>query len=121
MVRKSAVLIVEDDTMTRELLCCAVDACGFEAHGCEDGIAALAAATERCFDCAITDYRMPNMNGLELTRRLRALFPALLVIGASIEDKKKEFLEAGADGFRLKPLRIEDIDALLSLIRMMRP
>jgi len=119
MKRKNAVLIVEDDNMTRELLCCAVDACGFEAHGYSDGIAALAAAAACCFDCVIIDYRMLKMNGVELTRHLRARFPALFIIGVSIEDKKNEFLEAGADGFRLKPFRLRDIEALLGMIRMM--
>jgi CheY-like chemotaxis protein len=106
--------------MTGELLCSVLEECGFETHGCGDGISALAAAAARCFDCAITDYRMPKMNGVELTRHLRGRFPALLIIGVSIQDKKKEFLEAGADGFRLKPLRLGDIETLRCLLRIMR-
>lgn len=113
MKRKRNILVAEDTAMVRESLCNALQASGFEVRGCEDGIEALFAAGENHFDCAIADYRMPNMNGVELTRQLRMRFPSLIIIGVSSEYKDTEFLTAGADTFLPKPYSVEDIVVFL--------
>jgi CheY-like chemotaxis protein len=56
---------------------------------------------------------MPNMNGVDVTKHLRAKFPAALIIGVSIEDRNEDFVAAGANGFLLKPYQYRDILALI--------
>jgi len=109
MESKQNILVVEDTLSIREYLCTVLQAAEFEVCGCEDGTAALRAATEKDFYAVITDYRMPNMNGLDVTRRLRERFPRLIIIGISSEDKRRDFLAAGANAFILKPCRSADI------------
>lgn len=109
MENKQNILIVEDTLPIREYLCTVLETAEFEVCGCEDGPAALRAATEQDFYAVITDYRMPNMNGLDVTRRLRERFPRLIIIGISSEDKRRDFLAAGANAFILKPCRSADI------------
>ncbi len=115
---KQNILVVEDTLPIREYLCTVLQTAEFEVYGCEDGTAALRAAMEKDFYAVITDYRMPNMNGLDVTRRLRERFPRLIIIGISSEDKRREFLAAGANAFILKPCRSADI---INIIRINKP
>lgn len=114
MESKKTVLVIEDTLPVRESLCTVLKSHGFEVLGCEDGASALDAAAENDFNVIITDYRMPNMNGVDATKHLRIRFPASIIIGVSSDDKRKDFLAAGADAFLLKPYRYGDLLALIS-------
>lgn len=109
MESTKTVLVIEDTREIRELLCGVLEARGFEVRCCEDGVSALEAAAENVFHVIITDYRMPNMNGIEATKHLRKRFPASLIIGVSSDDMEKAFLAAGANAFLSKPYRASDI------------
>ena len=117
MESTKTVLIIEDTREVRELLCGLLEARGFEVWCCEDGAAALEAAAETVFHVIITDYRMPNMNGIDATKHLRKRFPASLIIGVSSDDMGKAFLAAGANAFLLKPYRTRDIFNLMTVKR----
>ena len=114
MESTKSVLVVEDTLAIRESLCGLLEACGFAVQGCEDGESALEAIAEKTFHVIITDYRMPNMNGVEVTKHLRKRFPGSVIIGVSSDDMSKAFLAAGADMFLLKPYRNADILDLVS-------
>lgn len=110
---KRSVLVIDDTLLARETLCAVLETVGFEVFGCEDGWSALDAAAKKDFHVIITDYRMPNMNGVDATKRLRVRFPAAIIIGISSDDVKKKFLAAGADAFLLKPYRYRDLLTLI--------
>ena len=112
---KRTVLVIEDTLLVRECLSHALEAYGFEVCDCEDGPSALAVAAENDFHIIITDYRMPNMNGVEATKHLRLRFPVAIIIGVSSDDKREDFLAAGADAFLLKPYRYDDLINLLKV------
>lgn len=114
MKERRKVLVVEDIEVIREALCSVLEADGFEVHGCHDGKSALAAALKREFQVIITDYRMPNMSGADVARYLRMRFPASVIIGMSSDDKKRDFLAAGADAFLLKPYVYDDLIKLMN-------
>jgi two-component system response regulator MprA len=118
MEGKRNILVVEDTLSIREYLCTMLTVAGFEVRGCGDGTAALHAAAEKEFHAMITDYHMPNMNGVDVARRFREQFPRLIIIGTSSEDKRRDFLAAGADAFLLKPCRCADIVNIIRSIRM---
>ncbi len=111
------ILVIEDTTPVRELLCQLLETSGFNVRGCDDGAAALEAAAEGDFHVIITDFNMPNMNGVDATKRLRTRFPASVIIGVSSADKKEEFLAAGADDFLFKPYRFAEILTLMDAKR----
>jgi DNA-binding response OmpR family regulator len=115
---KQNILVVEDTLPIREYLCAVLHAAGFEVRSCEDGTAALRVAAEKDFYAVITDYRMPNMNGVDAAKRLREKFPRLIIIGISSEDKKRDFLAAGANAFLLKPCRSADIINIIRSIKL---
>ncbi len=66
------ILLVEDDSDTREMYATFLEAMGYRVHEAADGFAALKAATCQRPDIVITDLAMPVMDGFHLTRQLRA-------------------------------------------------
>jgi CheY-like chemotaxis protein len=117
MENTKTVLVIEDTREIRELLCGLLEASGFEVRCCEDGVSALKAAAETTFHVIISDYRMPNMNGIDATKHLRKRFPASFIIGVSSDDMGKAFLAAGANVFLSKPYRASDILNLMTVER----
>lgn len=65
VTHRRSILVIEDVAPVRELLCTVLTDCGFDVTGCPDGLSALDDAAKRGYDCVITDYRMPRMNGVE--------------------------------------------------------
>lgn len=97
------VLIVDDQEPIRHCLEYALDSCGYEVKTCCSAYEALNLCRIRPYDYVVTDYDMPGMNGIELTRRLRTMMPRAVIIGTSGFDRGMDFLQAGANDFRRKP------------------
>jgi CheY-like chemotaxis protein len=101
-VNKKAVLVIDDNEITRETLKILLEDEGFTANSCANGRLALNLTKEKHFSVFIIDYRMPEMNGDEVAAVLRKLYPESFIIGFSLESKEQEFLKAGADTFIIK-------------------
>jgi len=114
MAGKRTVLFIEDAAPLRETLCDLLRADGFQVRGCKDGASALETSAEKDFHIIITDYRMPDMNGAEVTKRLRSRFPAAIIIGISLNDRSGAFLAAGADAFLQKPFEYDELIKLMN-------
>lgn len=85
----------------------------------QDGSVALSVLQTRPVDLVLSDINMPNMNGLELTRRLRALpsfqkTPIILLTTESDPGKKAEGRSAGATGWIIKPFSQEQLLAVVA-------
>jgi two-component system chemotaxis response regulator CheY len=85
----------------------------------QDGTVALSVLQTRAVDLVLTDINMPNMNGIELTRRLRALpsfgrTPIILLTTESDPGKKAEGRSAGATGWIVKPFSQEQLLAIVA-------
>jgi len=114
------VLVVEDNENTRKLMCTILRRNRFEVLQAEDGVAALEVMDKEHVDLVVLDLMMPNMDGYELTRQLRAAWENLpiLMVTARQEpiDKRNGFL-AGTDDYMTKPADWEEmvlrINALL--------
>ncbi len=113
MTRRKSILVIEDMAPVRELLCKVLASGGFEVTGCPDGMSALLDAAQRHYDFVITDYRMPHMSGVEITRHLRSSSPETVIIGVSVNDRREDFLGAGANAFLLKPYQYDELLSLL--------
>src|SRR4029079_4145996 len=69
---RAKVLVVEDNTDSRELVCDLLTQAEFECRAADSGLAALALAEEFRPDVAVLDLGLPGMDGLQVARRLRA-------------------------------------------------
>jgi two-component system chemotaxis response regulator CheY len=121
MEGKRTVLVIDDTLAFREYLCSVLTTAGFDVQSRPDGTAALDAAAKNDFQVIVTDYRMPNMNGVEVTKRLRLRFPGAVIIGVSTDDRREDFLAAGADAFLLKPFRNAELLNLVKTDRHGKP
>lgn len=113
------VLIVDDNPNMSSLLVEMLEALDYEAVVAHDGNDALKKIAEQDFSLVITDFRMPNMTGIELLDKIkahRADLPVAIISGYSIDEFEKNDLALKADGFLGKPFMISEIDNLLSTL-----
>jgi two-component system response regulator AtoC len=106
------ILIVENDTAMAEMLSDFLTDKGFVASVAEDGTAALALIERQGFDIILSDVVMPNMDGIELLRRLRDLKSDAAVIMMSAYgtiDNAVEAMKLGAYDYIAKPFRLDEI------------
>ena len=106
------ILVVEDDTNTRKLICAVLRQNGFETLPAVDGLAALEVMEREHVDLIVLDLMMPNMDGFELTRQVRMAWEAMpiLMVTAKQEpqDKRAGFL-AGTDDYLTKPFDEQEL------------
>jgi putative two-component system response regulator len=121
---KPSIVIADDDLPTLDLLRQMLENLGYEARMTTNGLEALSAIREEPPDLLLSDVMMPQMDGLELCRRIKEdratrLIPVVLLTGlGSVEDRVKG-IEAGADDFISKPFQISELSARLrSLLKL---
>jgi signal transduction histidine kinase/DNA-binding response OmpR family regulator len=102
------ILVVDDNADGRRLLSSLLAPLGFLIHEAADGEQALAALGQFEADLVFMDWRMPGLDGLAATRRIRAgsgRQPRVVMLTASaFEDERQQALAAGADDFLRKPI-----------------
>ena len=101
------VLVVDDSITTRTLEKNILEAVGFEVFVAIDGVEAWQRIAELDPDVVVTDVEMPNMNGFELTRRIKndettKKLPVVLLTSLSKPEQRAEGLKAGADAYLVK-------------------
>jgi diguanylate cyclase (GGDEF)-like protein len=114
-----SLLVVDDDPFIARLLEIELRAAGYDVRVAADGALALDAARERCPDLVLADVMMPNMDGFELTRRLRqdprtATVSVIMLTARGLSADKLEGFAIGADDYIVKPF---DTPELLARIR----
>lgn len=77
------ILVVDDDRLFAQLMMKALMKAGHDAVVAEDGIEAMAALAQRQFTCVVCDLIMPNQEGLETIKLMRAACPNLAIIAIS--------------------------------------
>ena len=109
---KARVLVVDDEPGARGALEKLLSQDGYAVQVAADGATALTLFAETPFDVVVTDLNMPNMDGVELLKKLRAQDPDLPVILCTASGEVTAAvaaMRAGADDYLAKPV---DIDAL---------
>lgn len=112
-MEKKTVLIIDDDKAISGFLYEMLRSDGFDVSCCSDGMLALELAQEKCFDVVITDYRMPGMDGIQVTKLLRLQCPGSFIVGISAEYKGRNFIDAGANAFFNKPFPFQDLVSII--------
>jgi len=113
---KPRILVVDDEPQLIRVLRTGLTSHGFEVRAAADGLAGFEVFSDWQPDLIITDLAMPNLDGLELCRRVRAISQVpIIILSAKGEEKTKvEALNIGADDFVTKPF---GIDELLARVR----
>ena len=115
----TTILAVDDSASMRRMVVMTLKGAGYDVVEAVDGVAALSIAKSQAFDLVLTDVNMPQMDGITLTRELRALpaykfKPILTLTTESTAKIKQEGKAAGATGWIVKPF---DPEQLLSTVK----
>jgi two-component system CheB/CheR fusion protein len=119
--RRRRVLVVDDDLVSQHLAAALLRRAGHEVLVADDGLLALQTLARRPVDVLLLDRHMPALDGLEMTRRIRAGHAAgaladLLIIGltaVAFPGDREACLDAGMDACLIKPLDLAEFDKLV--------
>ena len=115
MTDNARILVVDDEPQLTRVLRMGLQSRGYDVRVASDGITGFALFNDWHPNLVITDLAMPNMDGLELCRRLRSISQIpIIILSAKGEEKiKVEALDVGADDFVTKPFGIDELLARL--------
>ena len=113
------VLVVEDNEVNQKVAMQILRRLEVAADLARDGLEALKRVREQRYDIVLMDMQMPRLDGLEASRRIRAMpelvQPVIIAMTAnSLREDKQSCLAAGMDDFLPKPVRLEDMRRVLS-------
>ena len=104
------VLVVDDSAMMRKIVIKNLKDCGFDCNVTEagDGQEGLDKFKAAAFDCVLSDWNMPNMDGLTMVKEIRKLDPTkkvaiIMITTEGSADKVKDAVLAGANNYLAKP------------------
>jgi two-component system, OmpR family, response regulator len=116
---EARLLVVEDEPNIRELLATSLRFAGFEVETAGDGTTALAMAAESEPDLVVLDVMLPDVDGFEVTRRLRDRGrhqPIVFVTARDATGDKIQGLTVGGDDYVTKPFSLEEVIARIRAV-----
>ena len=117
------ILVVDDDKTTRKLLSLYLKAKGYEVVTAENGLDAMEKLGTENINLVVTDMNMPYMDGIELTKNLRADdswkdLPIVMVTTEADDDERKKAYDMGVDDYLVKPANAEQIsDSIKKILK----
>ncbi|WP_054029675.1 response regulator [Desulfatitalea tepidiphila] len=115
------IMTVDDSASVRQMVSFTLKGAGYEVSEAQDGRDALNKLNGAGVQMVITDLNMPNMNGLELIKALRAkpeckFMPIVFLTTESQAEKKNEAKAAGATGWIVKPFKPDQLLAVVKKV-----
>lgn len=112
------VMIVEDELFLAEMIRVRLEVNGYEIHHAESGREALEKLESLQPDMILMDYMMPEMDGVEATKRIKAnerfrSIPIIFMTAMSRNEERDSAMSSGGDDYLVKPFETED---LLSIV-----
>jgi CheY-like chemotaxis protein len=113
------VLVVEDNAVNRMLIGAYLEEFGLSFEMVANGAEALARLVAKTYDLVLMDIMMPELNGIEATRRIRELdgpvaeVPVVALTAHAMKGDREDYLAAGMDGYVSKPIRGRELFAAL--------
>ncbi|MCB0337305.1 MAG: response regulator, partial [Bdellovibrionales bacterium] len=112
------VLVVEDNKVNQMILQKILESWGQSVELADSGVEALERCKAQDFDIILMDIQMPEMDGLEATRRIREFqrgkgkpyVPVIAVTANAFSEEKERYKEAGMDGYVSKPLSKKELN-----------
>ena len=113
------ILLAEDNAINALLTRTLLEAEGHTVETVEDGVLAVEAMKTSSFDMIFMDMRMPNMDGLEATRKIRALpnlhsdLPIVALTANAFDDDRNACFDSGMNDFMTKPVSAEELSEMV--------
>ncbi|MGB0575196.1 MAG: response regulator [Alphaproteobacteria bacterium] len=104
------ILVAEDNPTNQKVLACLLQPIGCQLDFVENGLDAIAAVARSSYDLVLMDMRMPKMDGITATYRIRSLpepaasIPIVVLTADAVAGAKENFQAAGMNGFIAKPI-----------------
>lgn len=111
MAKSATVLYIEDDSASRRLVQRVLGSCGYNVLVAEDGLEGITLAREQRPQLILMDITLPNMDGREITTRLRSLphfasVPIVALTANNSPGSRELALAAGCTGYLTKPIDV---------------
>ena len=120
------ILLAEDNPVNQQVAVALLERWGHEVTVALNGLEALEALEKGPFDLVLMDVQMPELDGLEATRRIRqdsrfASVPVVALTAHALQEERDKCTDAGMDDYLSKPFRPEDLKALVEKWALNRP
>ncbi len=127
--RRLHILLAEDNPVNSMLAIALLEKRGHRVTAVEDGVQVMAAYSPGLFDLILMDIMMPEMDGLEATRRIRAeepgrgggRIPIIAMTANAMTGDRELCLDAGMDGYISKPVKPEALDREIERVMRGKP
>ncbi|MGE4506673.1 MAG: response regulator, partial [Desulfovibrionaceae bacterium] len=117
------ILLAEDNKINQLAAMSFLEEAGHSVTLAENGRQVLDLLAHGTYDCVLMDIQMPEMSGLEATRRIREGeapkardIPIVAMTAHAMKGDRERFLAAGMNGYIAKPVSLEEFDAVLGAI-----
>ena len=120
--RRLRVLAADDNRVNQRVILNMLRRLGHDASFAENGLLVLEALEREWFDVILMDVQMPELDGIETTRRIRERWPqgtgptVIAVTAGAFDEDRENCLAAGMDGYLAKPIRFSDLEAALAAV-----
>jgi len=116
------ILLVEDNPVNQKVFCLILERLGYRADVAGNGVEALQALERQPYEVVLMDLLMPEMDGLEATRRIRAQWgergPRIIALTANAtEESQRDCFAAGMNDYLTKPIRVTQLVAALNRVQ----
>ena len=118
-MEKEKILVTDDDQSIREMLFDMIQLFGYECRVASGAEETLKILREDAFSLVISDIKMPEIDGISLTKMIKESHPeidVMIITGYDTEYSFKDVIKAGASDFVTKPFSIDEIEAKLNRI-----
>lgn len=106
------ILVVEDDVKLNQIVCTYLNDSGFHAKGCLDANAAYEEMYQNMYELIISDIMMPEIDGFEFARTVRAVNKTIPILFMSAKDdlpSKQKGFQLGIDDYMVKPIELDEL------------
>ncbi|UCE59809.1 MAG: response regulator [Phycisphaerales bacterium] len=115
---RARILLVEDNPINRTVVIRILEKCNHDVTTAEDGLRALALLEQQSFDLVLMDVQMPQMDGLEATRRIRADsrfcgLPIVAMTAHAMKGDRDRCLDMGMDDYLTKPVSALELERMI--------
>jgi len=118
MSKNISLLVIDDDSVTRQLIEKVLSVNGFDVYSAEDGQTGLELVEEHDFDVILLDWMMPGMDGMEVLKRLKnngksEYIPIFMLTGKDSRQDIELAMSLGIEDYITKPFNPSEIDDLI--------